>query len=657
MLSQSIENRFIFNLFDLLLCGVIVLVILREWVRGKEPSFNKHQALLSFGFCAIGASFALGAAASGVQLFFERRLPEDPLDLLIHAMRASGWLLLLSSAFSRPLRRGSEPGAVPGGPSPTLLMMVHPGLYLAGASTRLQPTTTTFLDLGNLFLLAFAVFFFHRRPLGGQNLGTSAVALLFVSALLHLGSSWPMISRTSPLLWTFEQFACSLSLLVFAFAIGETSRDLFDKVFVRLQVTFILLASVMILVMTETATTEYLASVRGRTDQLARFVRAQVDYFLERHEPLRRIVEREDLLQRITLDFGNLPELNIVRIIALGEVASFEMSENGRIDRELAAVVPGEWPRQPNSEEYFAIQTLPLARDRLGEVQFYGARAFLRRDVRKRILLIFSLFTGMVVLSTLTIGLVVSGASATIRRQAREIEEVQKQLLQASKLAAIGELAAGVAHEINNPVTTILSRASLLLSEQDARLRFGEHEDLRAIVSQAQRITQITRGLLIFSRQRALSLEPTPILPVIEAGIQSVDERLGANQISVEKGLPTNLPRVLAEKDSLARAFENLFHNAIDAMPDGGTLRIEAAREDAREPRLRLLISDTGVGISEEHLGHIFDPFFTTKDVGKGTGLGLSIVHGIIKEHRGTITVESRPGVGTKFTILLPTEE
>jgi signal transduction histidine kinase len=114
---------------------------------------------------------------------------------------------------------------------------------------------------------------------------------------------------------------------------------------------------------------------------------------------------------------------------------------------------------------------------------------------------------------------------------------------------------------------------------------------------------------------------------------------------------------VLADENSLARALENLFRNAMDAMPGGGTLSIRAAKEGPPGKGVRLEIADTGIGIPESHLARVFDPFFTTKEVGKGTGLGLSIVHGIIKEHHGTITVESQPGRGTKFVIALPAEE
>jgi signal transduction histidine kinase len=251
----------------------------------------------------------------------------------------------------------------------------------------------------------------------------------------------------------------------------------------------------------------------------------------------------------------------------------------------------------------------------------------------------------------------VRGASATIQKQAREIEETQQQLMQASKLAAIGQLAAGVAHEVNNPATTILTRASFLLSEDDANYSLSDREDLEAIMTQAHRIADITNNLLLFSRPQVRSIKPTPIDRVVENSLRLVAEALVASHIIVEKEFLAGLPRAMADEGSLLRAFENLYRNAIDAMADGGKLRIRAARDSGRPDRLRIDISDNGAGIDKDNLAHIFDPFFTTKEVGKGTGLGLSIVHGIIKENQGTIAVESEPGKGTTFHITLPVEE
>jgi signal transduction histidine kinase len=312
---------------------------------------------------------------------------------------------------------------------------------------------------------------------------------------------------------------------------------------------------------------------------------------------------------------------------------------------------------QMDSGKYFLIHAIPLARAGPGSVEFYGTRDILDRHIRKRIVIIFSLFTGMVILSTFMIGLVVRGASATIQKQAREIEDTQQQLMQASKLAAIGQLAAGVAHEINNPATTILTRASFLLSDNEAALSASDREDLQAITAQAQRIARVTNNLLLFSRPQVRAIGPATLERLLENSLRLVRDALEANQIHVEKDLQPGLPRVLADEESLVRALDNLYRNAIDAMADGGRLRISARRDGKQPDKLLIEISDTGTGISPDDLARIFDPFFTTKEVGKGTGLGLSIVHGIISEHQGTITVESELGRGARFVISLPAKE
>ena len=649
LFSYTIENRFVFSLFDLLLCGVILLVILRKWRVETGPALKRADLLLFLSFLFLGAAFAVGAVYAGAFLFFQIHLAEATCALLSHALQAGAWLLLAASAGYRMQR--SQPGTTrepPFGPAAWLLLAFLP--FALAPLALLNPATA--LDLANLLALALALVLFYRRPLGGQNLATGAVAFMVLAAALHLGVPLAPEAGRTPALWNFEQFSWSTSLFAFAVAIGETSRDLFDRVFVRLQVAFILLASVMILVVTQTEKADHLAGIRGRTDPLAEFVGAHVDYFRQRHEPLASAVKQEDFLRRVTLGFANLPELKRIHIRAGQQALTFEISDEGKIQQRQETDAQ---PVEPlDGDAYFLIQELP-SKAGAGSVAFYGAREFLNRHIRKRISVMFLLFTGMVALSTLMIGMVVRGASATILQQAQAIEEQQQQLLQASKLAAIGELAAGVAHEINNPATTIMSRASFLLSQADGRSA-SDRDDLNAIVGQAVRIAQVTRGLLTFSRPLALELRPLALERVIRESLGSVEELLDLRRICVEKELPPDLPAVRGDQPSLSRALENIFRNAVDAMPQGGTLSVRAVAEGSAGRAVRLKISDTGVGIEPDTLARIFDPFFTTKEAGKGTGLGLAIVHGIIQEHGGSITAESRTGAGTTFVISLPAE-
>ena len=568
--------------------------------------------------------------------------------------QAGAWLLLAASTYPSPRVRQSR-APIRGQLFLFFLLLSLPALlFLSGSLGNLTPKLMMVLDVANIILIAFTLVHIYRSPLGGRRYAAGALALVFLAASLHFVSSLNWGDEASLIFWNLEQFAWSFSLFTCALAIGETSRNLSDKVFVRLQITFIFLASLMLLVITQSEKADYFASIRGRVDQLAEFMRQHVDNLRQQNEPWSAIIAREDLPKAIR-EFDNLPELKIVRISADNQIVTLEIADNGEVSAPTSLQSVSSSIRL-DPEEYFLIHALPLKTASTGEVAFYGSREFLDQHIRRRIVFIFSLFTATVALSTLMIGLVVQGASAKIRGQAREIERAQKQLYQSSKLAAVGELAAGVAHEINNPATTILSLSSFWVSQNGGKPVAVDPEDLREVMTQAQRIARITTSLLEFSHPQILEMKPVPLDRVINLSLQLVDDLLTANRISVEKNFPREIIHVRGDEDSLVRALENLYRNAIDAMPEGGVLSLGVFWEDRIRKRIRLEIADTGPGIQKDHVDRVFDPFFTTKEVGKGTGLGLSIVHGIIKEHQGTITIESQPGRGTKFAIVLPTE-
>lgn len=655
LFSQTFENRFIFNLFDVLLCGIIVLVILRAWRAQTKTIPVRNQLLLLLAFSTLGASFATKALLPGAFIFFRYRLPVAPFESVFHMFQAGAWLLLAASAYPSPRVRQSR-APIRGQLFLFFLLLSLPALlFLSGSLGNLTPKLMMVLDVANMILIAFTLVHIYRSPLGGRRYAAGALALVFLAASLHFVSSLNWGDEASLVFWNLEQFAWSFSLFTCALAIGETSRNLSDKVFVRLQITFIFLASLMLLVITQSEKADYFASIRGRADQLAEFMRQHVDNLRQQNEPWSAIVAREELPKAIR-EFDNLPELKIVRISADNQIVTLEIADNGEVSAPTSLQSVSSSIRL-DPEEYFLIHALPLKTASTGEVAFYGSREFLDQHIRRRIVFIFSLFTATVALSTLMIGLVVQGASAKIRGQAREIEKAQKQLYQSSKLAAVGELAAGVAHEINNPATTILSLSSFWVSQNGGKPVAVDPEDLREVMTQAQRIARITTSLLEFSHPQILEMKPVPLDRVINLSLRLVDDLLTANRISVEKNFPREIIHVRGDEDSLVRALENLYRNAIDAMPEGGVLSLGVFWEDRMRKRIRLEIADTGPGIQKDHVDRVFDPFFTTKEVGKGTGLGLSIVHGIIKEHQGTITIESQLRRGTKFAIVLPTED
>ncbi len=235
--------------------------------------------------------------------------------------------------------------------------------------------------------------------------------------------------------------------------------------------------------------------------------------------------------------------------------------------------------------------------------------------------------------------------------------EANRAVARTEKLAAVGRLAAGVVHEINNPLATIAACAEAL-ETRVAEGTFGqsaEVEDLREylslIRSEAFRCKTITNGLLDFSRNRAGQHAPVELGEVLEATARLLRHQKRSRNVEIEVDAPVDVRAVAGDAGQLQQAVIILAENAIDAMPQGGTLLLRARNEGAG---VRVEVCDTGVGIPQENLARIFDPFFTTKEVGQGTGLGLAVCYGIVTEHGGRVAVDSVVGRGTTFTLVLP---
>jgi signal transduction histidine kinase len=244
-----------------------------------------------------------------------------------------------------------------------------------------------------------------------------------------------------------------------------------------------------------------------------------------------------------------------------------------------------------------------------------------------------------------------------LRQGMRKLEETQAQLIQSAKLAAVGELAAGVAHEINNPLTSIIGFTRLLLDDlpSDHAMR----ADLEIIDREAARTRRIVQSLLDFARTSEPLLAPVDLNTLVEEAIMLVCTRTVLAKVSLEKNL-SSLPFVMLDTNQMKQVLVNLLNNAVQAMPGGGCLTVvtrltEREIEGVSYPMAAVEVRDSGVGISAENLGRIFDPFFTTKEVGQGTGLGLSVSYSIVEKHNGRIEVESVPGKGSTFSVLLPT--
>jgi signal transduction histidine kinase len=234
-------------------------------------------------------------------------------------------------------------------------------------------------------------------------------------------------------------------------------------------------------------------------------------------------------------------------------------------------------------------------------------------------------------------------------RKVEELKQAQAQLIQAAKLAAIGEMAAQVAHEINNPLTSVMGFASLLVEElpEGSRLR----DDAGLIVTEASRARDIVRDLLDFSRQRPYFPQECDLNAVLQQVVSLVRLQGGAAGVVIEEQYAAELPAVEVDPSRMKQVFLNMIANATQAMPQGGLL---AVRTGASQDEVTVSFVDTGIGIAPDNLGRIFEPFFTTKSEISGTGLGLSVSLGIVRQHGGVIDVQSEVGKGTTFTVRIP---
>ena len=235
-----------------------------------------------------------------------------------------------------------------------------------------------------------------------------------------------------------------------------------------------------------------------------------------------------------------------------------------------------------------------------------------------------------------------------ILRDITERKGLESQLRQTERLAELGTLAAGMAHEIGTPMNVILGRAEYLIRKtSDESIKKG----LTTIVTQVERITKIMNQLLSFARQTPIERRPLAMSLVVQDIADVIQDRLEKRGIRFEMDLEPDCPDVWADRDRMGQVLLNLIINAIQAMSGGGILSLSLR---CRNDHVRLSVADTGCGIPSDHVPKLFTPFFSTKEVGEGTGLGLTVVHGIIEEHQGFIAVDSEPGQGTTFHIDLP---
>jgi len=236
-----------------------------------------------------------------------------------------------------------------------------------------------------------------------------------------------------------------------------------------------------------------------------------------------------------------------------------------------------------------------------------------------------------------------------VEERTKELRDTQDQLIQSEKMASLGKMAAGVAHEINNPLTSILINTHLMLEKIGKNPAF--QESLALIADETQRCTNIVKGLLEYSRQNPPQKAYSNVNQIINRTLALLENQASFQNIRIVKNLDGHLPQIKLDKDKVKQVFWNLMINASEAMPNGGSLTI-ISQLSADEKFIEIVFIDTGVGIPKEAMNKLFDPFYTTKT--SGTGLGLAVSYGIINQHQGKIEVKSEVGQGSVFVVSLP---
>ncbi len=243
-----------------------------------------------------------------------------------------------------------------------------------------------------------------------------------------------------------------------------------------------------------------------------------------------------------------------------------------------------------------------------------------------------------------------------VRQKTDELERAQSQILQVEKMASLGKLAAVVAHEINNPLSSVVTYAKILVRRlkgqeltDDCRENLGY---LESIASEASRCGEIVSQLLSFARRRGGEFTPTDVNDVVEKSLFLVHHKLELSNVEAKTQLGEDLPTIVADPGQIQQALMALLINASQAMEEGGEVRIATRR--ATEGGVEIEVADTGPGMPPEVARHAFEPFFTTKEQGEGVGLGLAVVYGIVERHGGHISLDTAPGKGCRFTLFFP---
>ncbi|MBI3941276.1 MAG: ATP-binding protein [Acidobacteria bacterium] len=648
-LQTTPENVFVFYSLECILCGLLAFGLAWAFYKNRALRRKKRLVLLLGAIAVLGLAFFLCSSLGFYEFYFQERLfSDDPEDVAFVFFLIAA--LLLGTALTVPSSLRSLP---------SVIVIAGVVLGLADLLRRLTqmgrgPGSIHWIGLAIVLALFFVPLRSSQTPRGLLSLVLSGFVLSF---LLFSRSASYSAHSYGVVLWAVQHISFVGSLIALAHVIELDTQDLFVKAFIRLNLTFVLLAGFVILLVTRVERQEYGEFAAREATDLMEFLRGHVMYFDSQGQNNRQILSNPEIARRIVSDFGKLPDLRSAVIHLDGHQLSMTISPEGAVTRvlEQQPVQAGSFRFESAIEGNTLALAMPIYRSKeiTGWVKLVESLAMINRRIAHQIMIIFTAFTIVVIFSSILVGIIVTQADATIRKQYREIEETQKQLFQASKLAALGEMAGAVAHEINNPLGVILGRSDYLVAIAKLRNANEFAEDLEVIQRHASRTARILSELLDFARVHKLNRERHDINALLAETLELVESRLASQNLRVHKEF-SPVPLAAVDWHQMQEVLVNLINNAIDASRAGGVIRLQT-RYDSMRSAVEIAVEDDGIGIPAEHLKKIFDPFFTTKQ--RGTGLGLSVSYRIVRDHGGKISVESERGQGTRFVITLPAVE